>query len=154
MILQTSLWQFVNFTCTVFSPAFASWARNWYWSLPGKFLLVTPPIWRSAPIVHGGGGGGVRGERGYHVNGPQTNAKIYWSILKTFFHGWKIPVIPTFSLMTNFYQILKKKLTDLINFLVVRVHFLTMVVNFQVGLLLSLMRDFPQMRISSKLLEL
>ena len=36
-----------------------------------------------APLIfiRGKGGGG---ERGYHVNGPQTNAKIYWSILKTF----------------------------------------------------------------------
>ena len=66
----------------------------------------------------------------------------------------KYQLYQLFSLMTNFYQILKKKLTDLINFLVARVHFLTMVVNFQVGLFLSLMRDFPQMRISSKLLEL
>ena len=66
----------------------------------------------------------------------------------------KYQLYQLFSLMTNFYQILKKKLTDLINFLVVRVHFLTMVVNFQVGLFLSLMRYFPQIRISSKLLEL
>ena len=28
------------------------------------------------------------------LNDPQTNAKTYWSILKTFFNGRKIPVIP------------------------------------------------------------
>ena len=125
MILQTSLWQFVNFTCTVLSPACANWARNWYWSLPGKFLLVTPPIWRSPPIVHmkrqtphwpwkmkppssswGGEGGGGRG---YHVNGPQTKAKTYWSILKTFFDGWKIPVIPTFLIDDKLLSDFKEK---------------------------------------------
>ena len=28
------------------------------------------------------------------LNDPQTNAKTYWSILKTFFNGRKIPIIP------------------------------------------------------------
>ena len=62
-----------------------------------------------------------------------------------------------FSLMTMFYQILKKKLTDLMSFLVVSVHFLTEIANVQVSLFL-LMRDFLQLflmiRILSKLLEL
>ena len=28
------------------------------------------------------------------LNDPQTNAKTYWNILKTFFNGRKIPIIP------------------------------------------------------------
>ena len=28
------------------------------------------------------------------LNDPQTNAKTYWTILKTFFNGRKIPIIP------------------------------------------------------------
>ena len=38
-----------------------------------------------------------------------------------------------FSLMANLYQILKKRLTNLMNFLVVNVHLLTMVMNVQVS---------------------
>ena len=68
------------------------------------------------------------------LNDPQTNAKTYWSILKTFFNGRKM------------------------NFLVVNVHLLTMVANVQVSLILLLMRDFPQLclmiKISLRLLEL
>ena len=28
------------------------------------------------------------------VNNPKTSSKTYWSILKTFFNGRKIPIIP------------------------------------------------------------
>ena len=28
------------------------------------------------------------------LNDPQTNAKTYWTILKTFFNGRKYPIIP------------------------------------------------------------
>ena len=52
MILQTSLWQFAQFTFTNLGPAFANWTRNWYWSLPGKSLIVIPSIWRSPPTAH------------------------------------------------------------------------------------------------------
>ena len=62
VILQTSLWQFVKFTFTDLGPAFASWARNWYWSLPRKSLIVTPPyegappyplfIWKGRPPIN------------------------------------------------------------------------------------------------------
>ena len=30
------------------------------------------------------------------LNNPKTSAKVYWSILKTFYNGKKIPVIPPF----------------------------------------------------------
>ena len=50
-----------------------------------------------------------------------------------------------FSLMTHLHQIFKKKLTDLINFLVVIVYLLTKVVNVPVRLFLLLTRDFRQL---------
>ena len=92
------------------------------------------------------------------LNDLQTNSKTYSSILKTFLVVEKYQLYHLFSLMANLYQILKKKLTDLMNFLVVSVHLLTMRVNVQVSLFLFLMRDFTQLflmiRISTKLLEL
>ena len=40
------------------------------------------------------------------LNDPQTNAKTYWAILKTFFNGRKIPIIPPLvtegKLVSNF----------------------------------------------------
>ena len=47
---------------------------------------------------------------GNKLNDSQTNARTYWSILKTFFNDRKIPVMSLFSLMANLHQILKKKL--------------------------------------------
>ena len=28
------------------------------------------------------------------LNNPKTSSKTYWSIFKTFYNGWKIPIIP------------------------------------------------------------
>ena len=66
MILQTSLWQFVKFMSCVCQ-------------LGKKYLIVTPTIWRSPPIVHmkrqitqcpwnPPPPPHFRGGRGYHVN--------------------------------------------------------------------------------------
>ena len=35
------------------------------------------------------------------ANDPKTNAKTYWSMLKTFFNGKMVPVIPQFLLIDN-----------------------------------------------------
>ena len=93
MTLQIFLWQFVKFTFTDLGPAFAKWAKNWYWSPPGKSLIVTPPykevpplsIWKSRPttgpekwtLPH------LHGERRYHVSFVYTpRAKILTNCLK------------------------------------------------------------------------
>ena len=52
MILQTSLWQFVKFTFTDLGPAFANWARNWYWSPHRKIPNCDSPDMKGSPIVH------------------------------------------------------------------------------------------------------
>ena len=54
----------------------------------------------------------LRSKEEYHsrlaskLNNPKTSAKTYWSILKTFYNGKKIPVIPPIlinnQLITNF----------------------------------------------------
>ena len=92
------------------------------------------------------------------LNDPQTNAKTYWSILKTFFNGIKIPVIPPLLIAGKLVSVLKKRPTNSMNFLVVNVHLLTTVANVQVSLILLLIRDFPQLclmiKISLRLLEL
>ena len=92
------------------------------------------------------------------LNDPQTNAKTYWSILKTFFNGIKIPVIPPLLIDGKLVSVLKKRPTNSMNFLVVNVHLLTTVANVQVSLILLLIRDFPQLclmiKISLRLLEL
>ena len=92
------------------------------------------------------------------LNDPQTNAKTYWSILKTFFNGRKIPVIPPLLIDGKLVSVLKKRPTNSMNFLVVNVHLLTTVANVQVSLILLLIRDFPQLclmiKISLRLLEL
>ena len=89
------------------------------------------------------------------LNEPETNAKIYWPILKIFFSGRKIPVIPRLFIDGKLLSDFKEKVTNLMNFLAVSVHLLTMIVNVQVSLFLSLIRDFPRLflmiRISSKL---
>ena len=79
------------------------------------------------------------------LNDPQTNAKTYWSILKTFFNGRKILVIPPLVIHGKLVSNFKEKLTDLMNFLIVSAHLLIMVVNVQLSLFLLLMRDFPQL---------
>ena len=43
------------------------------------------------------------------LNDPQTNAKTYWSILKTFFNGRKIPVIPPILVNGNLISDFKEK---------------------------------------------
>ena len=48
------------------------------------------------------------------LNDLQRNAKTYWSILKTFFNGRKIPIIPPW--MERLCQILKKKPANSMNF--------------------------------------
>ena len=35
------------------------------------------------------------------LNDPQSKANTYWTILKTFFNGIKIPVIPSFLIDTH-----------------------------------------------------
>ena len=42
---------------------------------------------------------------------PSTSAKTYWSILKTFANGRKVPVIPHYRLIMNLFRILRLKLT-------------------------------------------
>ena len=49
MILQTSLWQFVKFTCTDLGPAFANWARNWYWSPHREIPNCDSPHMKESP---------------------------------------------------------------------------------------------------------
>ena len=91
------------------------------------------------------------------LNDPQTNAKTYWSILKTFFNGRKIPVITPLPIDGKLVSDFKEKANRFNEFFSHQRTLLTMVVNVQVSLFLLLMRDFPQLflmiRISSKLLE-
>ena len=77
------------------------------------------------------------------LNDLQTNAKTYWTILKAFFNGRKIPIIPPLLIEGKLVSDLERKLTCSINFLVVNVHLLTMVASVQVNIILSLMRDSP-----------
>ena len=83
-------------------------------------------------------------EHYYHLakklNNLQSNAMTYWSIPKTFFNGTKIPVASPLLIDGKLVSDLKKKLIDLMNFLVVSVHLLTIVVNVQVSLFLLLIR--------------
>ena len=50
------------------------------------------------------------------LNDRQTNAKNYWSILKTFFNCRKIPVIPHPLTDGKFLLYFKEKLTDSMSF--------------------------------------
>ena len=43
------------------------------------------------------------------LNDPQTNAKTYWSVLKTFFNDKKIPVIPPLLVDGNLISDFKEK---------------------------------------------
>ena len=56
------------------------------------------------------------------LNEPETNAKIYWPILKIFFSGRKIPVIPRLFIDGKLLSDFKEKVTNLMNFLAVSVH--------------------------------
>ena len=44
-------------------------------------------------------------------NNPQTSPKAYWSVMKSCYHGRKIPIIPPLSVIQN----LKKRLKFLTN---------------------------------------
>ena len=41
------------------------------------------------------------------LNNPSTSTKKYWSILKTFYNGKKVPLIPHFKLAPPLSQILR-----------------------------------------------
>ena len=79
------------------------------------------------------------------LNDPQTNAKTYWSILKTFFNGRKIPIIPPLLIDGKIVSDFKEKPKNSMNFSVANVHLLTVVVSVQGILISSLTRDSPQL---------
>ena len=56
------------------------------------------------------------------LNDPLTSSKTYWSIMKTFFNGKKVPVIPPCYLTARLSLILKKKQRFSIPFLHSNVH--------------------------------
>ena len=50
------------------------------------------------------------------LNNPKTNAKTYWSILKTFYNGKKIPVIPPLLINNKLVSNFKTKANHLMLF--------------------------------------
>ena len=56
------------------------------------------------------------------LNDPLTSSKTYWSIMKTFFNGKKVPVIPPCYVTARLSLILKKKQRFSIPFLHSNVH--------------------------------
>ena len=55
----------------------------------------------------------------YHLasklNSPSTSAKTYWSILKTFYNGKKVPLIPPLKIGNTLVSCFKKKANILIS---------------------------------------
>ena len=72
----------------------------------------------------------------YHLasklNNPGRSGETYWSILKTFYNGKKVPLITHFKLKTPFPQILRRNKTFLISFLHLNVFHEIMIVTFPI----------------------
>ena len=79
------------------------------------------------------------------LNDPQRNAKTYWSILKTFFNGRKIPIIPPLLIDGKIVSDFKEKTSKFNEFSVANVHLLTIAVSVQGILISSLTRESPQL---------
>ena len=74
------------------------------------------------------------------LNDPQTNAKTYWTILKMFFNGRKIPIIPSLLIEGKLVSDFKEKANMFNEFFSRQC---TPLNNVQVNIILSLMRDSP-----------
>ena len=56
------------------------------------------------------------------LSDPMTNAKTYWSFLKTFYNGKKVPIIPPLVINNEIISDFEAKTNHLNNFLRLNVH--------------------------------